>query len=139
VPAFASQDGGNDGGAVAPSGFDVAGPKVAVGNGASAYSEASGTIHWYNRTAQLDFHFHPFVFLGLESRESRVSCEAFAGVTKIDTQVTTATLDGDYGPIGIGDTNLRGGIDRIKITVCDWIKESSTWSCGTSVNVSKPA
>jgi hypothetical protein len=109
--------------AAAPVPFDV------PGAGQWAFSCAGytdGEITWYNRTASLsgrvvgpvlsqncDYISHTTAFF-----------EAYAGTTKIDSQTRTLTR-GDidnvrpFGPFTIGDPDLVGGINRIKITVCD--------------------
>ena len=57
--------------------------------------------------------------------------EAFAGATKIDTQSGSVT-DGERSyNFTIGDPDLVGGINRIRITVCT----PSPTNCGAPLNV----
>ncbi|MFE9695038.1 hypothetical protein [Micromonospora sp. NPDC005806] len=115
--------------------------------GSPCYLWTNGTVTWYNRTASVagaiasTYHFcygHPF------DRPEAVF-EAYAGATKIDSHVvsimcdTLFTFSDSFGfdPFGIGDTNLVGGINRIKITMC--YKTSFGRSCGDPYNANKPS
>ncbi|GKQ34693.1 hypothetical protein [Streptomyces sp. A012304] len=97
----------------------------------------NGTITWYNRTAmvrgtvidEVDFYGSAVAYF-----------EAYAGSTKIESTTRTADYYGALGAVRdfnftIGDTDLVGGIDRIKITVC---QEVGTFkSCSSPENYSK--
>jgi hypothetical protein len=92
----------------------------------------SGTITWFNRTARVTGSVQKGVFV----TTTTAVFEAFAGSTKIESQ--TRTVNGSF-PDGIrgfdfviGDTNLVGGINRIKITI------SNQGVNGVSVNFNKP-
>ncbi|BCL14888.1 hypothetical protein [Micromonospora sagamiensis] len=77
-----------------------------------------GTIVWYNRTAGITG--------GVSDSgpgSTTAIFEAFAGSTKIESQTRTADDETSLGAyrgfnFTIGDSDLVGGIDRIKITVC---------------------
>ncbi|MGW1564307.1 hypothetical protein ACWCQ1_48890 [Streptomyces sp. NPDC002144] len=78
-----------------------------------------GTITWYNRTANLLGDVYDFG----GTYGTTAIFEAFAGSVKIDSETRTANEDSDLGfdrhfNFTIGDTDLVGGIDRIKITLC---------------------
>lgn len=97
----------------------------------------NGTITWYNRTAMVrgsvidreDFYGRAVAYF-----------EAYDGSTKIESTTRTADYTGDLGAVRdfnftIGDTDRVGGIDRIKITVC---QEIGTFkSCSSPENYSK--
>ncbi|WP_416901218.1 hypothetical protein [Micromonospora echinospora] len=106
---------------------------VCVGSACDlAYTQ--GTITWGNRTADVTGS----VFDSGQGYTTAIF-EAFAGSTKIDSETRTADDETSLGsPRGfnfnIGDPDLVGGIDRIKITVC--ITDSTQW-CGSPVNYSK--
>ncbi|MFF4274270.1 hypothetical protein [Streptomyces sp. NPDC001536] len=82
------------------------------------------------------------VDLNDDAGATQVIFEAFAGSTKIDSGTRTAD---DYTDLGIvrdynftiGDTELPGGIDRIKITVCH-VLGTYLYDCSSPVNKSKP-
>jgi len=78
-----------------------------------------GTVSWGNRTAAITGTVYDG---GGDLATATVIFEAFAGSTKIDSQTRTANemteLGGTRGySFSIGDPDLSGGIDRIKITV----------------------
>jgi hypothetical protein len=80
-----------------------------------------GTITWNNRTAYVSGD----VFVGSDWDCGQAVFEAFAGSTKIEVQTRTAcwtTYPEGYRHFGfnIGDPDLRGGINRIKITICNY-------------------
>jgi hypothetical protein len=98
----------------------------------------AGTITWHNRTASVtgdvidaikdDGTYGVAVF------------EAFAGSRKIDSETRSANADGSTGVVRgfnftIGDTELVGGIDRIKITMCE--EQAYHRDCGPSRNYLK--
>ncbi|MBC2903588.1 hypothetical protein [Streptomyces cupreus] len=97
----------------------------------------SGVITWYNRTANIqgsvtDIEAGPV--------PTTVYFEAYAGSTKIDSESRTANDASDLGQIRdfnftIGDTDLVGGIDRIKITLCQ--QRPSGIACTPPENYSK--
>jgi len=109
-----------------------------VGCNAVKIACATGIITWYNRTARIDGFLRgpqcPYL------THATAVFEAYAGATKIDAvsspRARCDTL-ADWNPytFPIGDTNLRGGINRIKITVCT----DPDWVCGTPINHAKPA
>ncbi|MFJ8113166.1 hypothetical protein [Streptomyces sp. NPDC096132] len=78
-----------------------------------------GTITWYNRTAGMQGYVQDFLY----GHSTTAVFEAFAGSVKIDSETRTANNESDLGyfrhfDFTIGDTDLVGGIDRVKITVC---------------------
>jgi hypothetical protein len=99
--------------------------------GAVHYNDYSeGVIRWSNRSAVVDGYVQDDT---ADNSSSQVIFEAFAGATKIDTDNRTANRDSSLGAfrdftLTIGDPDLVGGIDRIKITV------RHTYSNGTYVN-----
>ncbi|MFE0593833.1 hypothetical protein [Micromonospora echinospora] len=116
--------------AQAATSFDVCGP-----TNYCSLSYTFGTITWYNRTAGVTGSV-----VDVGPGNTTAYFEAFAGSTKIDSQTRTADDETSLGsPRGfnftIGDTNLVGGIDRIKITVC--FTDSTGQQCGTPQNFSK--
>ncbi|MEU9508536.1 hypothetical protein AB0D32_19935 [Micromonospora sp. NPDC048170] len=109
--------------------FDVCVP------GYCSWSYTQGAITWHNRTAGVT---GSVVDVGPGS--TTAFFEAFAGSTKIDSQTRTADDETSLGsPRGfnftIGDTDLVGGINRIKITVC--FTDSAGQSCSSPVNYNK--
>jgi hypothetical protein len=101
-------------------------------------SYARGSITWYNRTANIQ---GKVVDLNEGAGATQVIFEAFAGSTKIDSETRTADDSTDLGTVRdynftIGDTELVGGIDRIKITVCHVIG-TYTYDCSSPENYSK--
>lgn len=107
------------------------------GAGACSYAYTEGSIVWYNRTAGIQGHV---VDVGTGS--TTAVFEAFAGSTKIDSTTRTAndetSLGGDRSfNFTIGDTDLVGGIDRIKVTVCV-TEPNGARDCGTPLNFSRP-
>ncbi|HEY8987332.1 MAG TPA: hypothetical protein VIU15_48200, partial [Streptomyces sp.] len=82
-------------------------------------SSTYGTITWYNRTANVT----GTVADHQNNAYTVAYFEAFAGSTKIDSQTRSANNESDLGEyrsfsFTIGDPDLVGGIDRIKVTVC---------------------
>lgn len=95
-----------------------------------------GDITWYNRTANIQG-----TVADHSSGSTTAYFEAYAGSTKIDSQTRTANDDSDLGEwrdynFTIGDSDLVGGIDRIKITVCRHYS-SGVDVCSSPENYSK--
>ena len=91
----------------------------------------TGTITWLNRTATLSgWVNHP---AGVDYSTTAIF-DAFAGATKIDTETRTLRTPDPSHPFSftIGDPNLHGGIDRIRVTVCD--NETTPPFCGAQEN-----
>lgn len=131
--------------AVAASVAGMSAPALAYApdNFSFCYSAASrcdggsttGTITWLNRTAEVS---------GQVSDNGAGSItaifEAFAASTKIDTQTRSAD-DTATGPtasprgftFAIGDPNLVGGINRVRLTLCKNYKTTSE-SCTSQEN-----
>jgi hypothetical protein len=94
-----------------------------------------GTINWLNRTAEVSGEVS-------DSGAGSITAifEAFAASNKIDTQ-TRSTDDTATGPtasprgftFAIGDPNLVGGINRVRITLCKNYKTASQ-SCTSQDN-----
>lgn len=99
---------------------------------------SQGTITWNNRTANIS----GWVVDGAVGGDSTtVFFEAFAGSVKIDSTTRTQNTSSTSGSFrdfnfSIGDPNLRGGIDRIKVTVCINGGGGSR-SCGNPENYAK--
>ncbi|MEU5727423.1 hypothetical protein ABZ783_37250 [Micromonospora sp. NPDC047738] len=112
-------------------GFDVYGccvDYITAGN-------TDGVITWYNRTAYISGD----VYTG-DSTTATAVFEAFASdatSSKIESQTRTVsgTWNSKHFGFTIGDSNLVGGIHRIKITLCDY----SVDSCGRSINYYNPS
>ncbi|MFD4205948.1 hypothetical protein ACFWRG_08150 [Micromonospora tulbaghiae] len=84
------------------------------------YDWASGNITWYSRTAGIQGHVVSGAGCDNAVDSTQVAFEAYAGANKKDTQTRTTSgycADLSYN-FTIGDPNLVGGIDRIKVTVC---------------------
>ncbi|BCJ41255.1 hypothetical protein GCM10010168_44470 [Actinoplanes ianthinogenes] len=100
----------------ATSEVDQCGPPIGDG---TCSNYVAATITWYNRTAGIDGCVYDN-FAGADF--TGVVFEAYAGSTKIDSTTRSAndTVD-DFGircfGFTIGDPDLVGGIDRIKVTV----------------------
>ena len=80
---------------------------------------AEGTVSWGNRTASISGYVAD---TGGTATTTTVIFEAYAGSNKIDSQTRTANENSSLGEFrqygfSIGDPNLAGGIDRMKITV----------------------
>ena len=131
--------------ALTPTYFGVYGPYGRIQNEGFAV----GSITWYNRTASvsgvLTAADQPANNPQISSSE--VIIQAYAGTTRVGpTQVVYRDIRDSpavaYGPFSMGDTNLRGGIDRIKVTVCDFVYgltvEDGDFSCGPQTNFGKP-
>lgn len=81
-----------------------------------------GVIIWGNRTATVSGTVYDSKWNGEFSTIALF--EAYAGANKIDIQRRTASGGGSRGfSFAIGDPDLVGGIDRVRITVC--------WAYGT--------
>lgn len=106
------------------------------------YAFSSGSFTWYNRTAYVsgDVNLDTSALVVnpggsvafIDSVE--VVFEAYApGGVKIEGQTRTVSRPDESRHFGftIGDTNLVGGIERIKVTVC--IHSPARW-CGSPVN-----
>lgn len=84
-------------------------------------TSTSGSITWLNRTATLS-SVTIFKPAGVDYSATAIF-DAFAGTTKIDTQtrtmrITTADRQ-DFPAFTIGDPNLVGGINRIRVQICE--------------------
>jgi hypothetical protein len=92
-----------------------------------------GTITWYNRTAGISgYVVHP---AGVDY-VTQVNIDAFQGSTLVEHQWRTVQMADHllgYGFV-IGDPNLGGGIDRIRVTVCDINPSPYEKFCGTPVH-----
>jgi hypothetical protein len=92
---------------------------------------SEGYITWYNRTAHISGGVTSTLLI---DDRAQVVFNAFAGTTLIDTQTRTTAPGGTLGfGFDIGDTNLVGGIDRIRITVCK-INIDNTRECSYQHN-----
>ena len=109
--------------------FQVCSPICSLG-------DTGGSITWFNRTAGVTGDV-----TDVGAGSTTAIFEAYAGDRKIDTQTRTANDESSLGsPRGfnftIGDTNLVGGINRIKITVC-FNFGTPIQRCGTPKNYSR--
>ena len=84
-----------------------------------AGTSTSGPITWLNRTATLSVTI--FKPEGVDYSATAIF-DAFAGTTKIDTQTRTMRTSAafqDFPALTIGDPNLVGGINRIRVQICE--------------------
>jgi hypothetical protein len=100
--------------------------------------ETAGDIIWYNRTAGVAGYVAAYCCIN-ELQTTRAHFASYAGSRKIQEK----TRDSNGGVVRfdrfvIGDTNLVGGINRIKITVCTLFTDTG-WLCGQPVHYRKPA
>jgi hypothetical protein len=110
-----------------------------VSNCSGGAAQTYGSITWYNRTAGTAGQVVAYCCAS-NHQTTRAVFDAYAGTTKIDTKsVDTYNVASptSFGPITIGDTNLRGGINHIKITVCVLFTNTG-WLCGPPTNYNKP-
>jgi len=112
-------------------GFSAYGPELE-----NSVSFTEGSFTWYNRTANVQGHV---VDLGWGS--TTAIFEAYAGDRKIDSETRTAndTTDLTWNRsfnFTIGDTDLVGGINLIKVTVCK--NMTGFRPCGTSKYYPRP-
>ncbi|MEV6282547.1 hypothetical protein [Kribbella sp. NPDC051770] len=92
---------------------------------------AQGTINWGNRTATIT------IKVGDKSSggTTRVFFDAFAGSTKVDSDVRSAGgVTVTHTPFVIGDPNRPGGINRIRTQVCYFNASNQRVSCSTQWN-----
>ncbi|MFI2430457.1 hypothetical protein [Streptomyces sp. NPDC018693] len=102
---------------------------------AKTNSTTWGDITWYNRTANIKGTVSDHT-----TGYSTAIFEAFAGSTKIDSETRSANDTSSLGEwrdfnFTIGDPDLVGGIDRIKITLCTYY--SSGRVCSDPENYSR--
>jgi hypothetical protein len=100
-------------------------------------SYAEGDIAWYNRTAGI-----AGTLVGPAPDPEwlivRARFDAYKGTKKIDEDwVDSAIPYSHWSRFVIGDTNLVGGINRIKITVCVLWPDIG-WTCGSPKNYYRP-
>jgi hypothetical protein len=87
-----------------------------------------GGITWHNRTATV-----AGVVVDIGPGHTTAYFRAFAGTTQIGSeQSRTANDESSLGQVRgfsfvMGDTNLRGGINRVEIQVCWSLGTCSTW------------
>lgn len=93
------------------------------------WGETIGGVIWGNRTSTVQGEVWGSANLGVT-----VFFEAYAGTTKIDSDTRTAGpgVDIPYN-FGIGNPDLVGGFDRLKITIC----VVGTTTCSTPVNADR--
>ncbi|NNN36654.1 hypothetical protein HLK59_41145 [Streptomyces sp. S3(2020)] len=101
------------------------------------HAYTGGSITWYNRTANVQG-----TVVDTANNIGHVTAyfEAYAGSTKIESVTRTANAESDLGSprdfnFTIGDTDLVGGIDRIKVTLCRW--DGASKDCAGAENYSK--
>ncbi|MFJ7217777.1 hypothetical protein [Amycolatopsis sp. NPDC098790] len=93
--------------------------EVNVQCGPIGYSNVVGTIKWLNRTATLGGFVQFVPDTTSDVLNIQAVFDAFKGSTRIESQTRTVDLVEDQLQFGftIGDPDLVGGIDRIRITV----------------------
>ena len=81
------------------------------------FAGTSGGVVWGNRTVEVQGRVDRKDFI---TDAATVYIEGYAGATKIDSEVRSTGFFRDTLPFHffIGDTNLPGGIDRIKLQLC---------------------
>jgi hypothetical protein len=108
--------------AAAPIPFEVEGGVAFITHPCKGFTH--GHIVWANRSASIDGEVHsPRQEPRCDEiiRSTTAFFEAYAGATKIDSTTRTVNYPGirDFPGFSIGDPDLVGGINRIKIQVCD--------------------
>jgi hypothetical protein len=105
---------------------------------------AAGEITWYNRTARVSGYVDAAPLNDTRCQDNSTTTvffEAYAGTRKIEVQTRTVRHRIGEGhrvyEFDIGDTNLVGGINRIKITLCDYYFDFSM-TCGDPLHVYRP-
>jgi hypothetical protein len=94
-----------------------------------------GTITWYNRTAGVTGGVESYFEDGWPTT---AYFDAYAGSVKIDSTHRTAANGARRGfNFTIGDTDLVGGINRIKVTVCTLVNGAQE-DCSAPVNYWRP-
>lgn len=103
------------------------------------HSTVSYRVLWHNRTATVSGHIETPDERGPANYDyTRVFFESFAGPTEIDsTHRTSSHIDGLGFSFAMGDPNLVGGIDRVKVTVCTYYIDLDRL-CGAPVNAMRP-
>ncbi|GAB2570138.1 hypothetical protein [Kribbella endophytica] len=92
---------------------------------------AEGYITWGNRTATIT------VTVGDKSTggTTRVFFDAFAGSTKVDSDVRSAgNVTVTFTPFAIGNPGLPGGINRIRTQVCYFKPDGQRIACSGQWN-----
>lgn len=92
-----------------------------------SWGYASGGIVWGNRTANIQGSV-----TDVSGDHTTVYFDAFAGSTKVDSETRTAAYETKSYNFPIGDPNLVGGIDRIRIQVCTTVADVRY--CGVQEN-----
>jgi hypothetical protein len=115
---------------------------------APAVGCASGTFEWYNRTAQVTVTIRPHGWYRPggcgNNGYTEAIFEAFVGSVK--THVATRLrncVSGNYqfAPFSVGNTNVSGNMNRIRLTVCEVLGGGPTAgsrACGPNYNLYKP-
>lgn len=98
-----------------------------------------GEFTWYNRTTNIDGSMVGCLPGSDPYLKHWAVFESFRGSKKIDSKNVPVNNCGQVIDfvMTIGDTNLVGGIDRIKVTVCSGFALNS-WTCGSSISYFKP-
>lgn len=98
-----------------------------------------GEFTWYNRTAKIDGYMEGCVADADPYFKHWAVFESFRGSKKIDSKNFPVSNCGGVQDfvMTIGDTNLVGGIDRIKVTVCSGFALNE-WTCGSPIGYLKP-
>jgi hypothetical protein len=103
-----------------------------------------GSFTWYSRVTTVagDVWMVDPVMTGEEKpvRITQVVFDAYQGATRVDSEArSTVFADAPKSfRFDIGDPNLPGGIDRIKITICGYYDSSERLWCNTPVNYQRP-
>ncbi|PWK90887.1 hypothetical protein C8D88_101912 [Lentzea atacamensis] len=116
----------------APAGAQAAVPDDPYGfcwpSASDCANGTSGTIVWSNRTATATgtiWHYSG-------SGSSQAQFRAFAGdkqIGKLDTRTVHAGGADEGYSVGLGDTDLRGGINRVDIRFCSpTLTNCSVWA-----------
>ncbi|GLW30173.1 hypothetical protein [Actinoplanes regularis] len=85
------------------------------------YGATEGTLTWYDRTVNAKGYVGDYRYLS----NITVIFEAYQGSVKVGTpQTRTANNESSLGEIRdfnltLGDTDLSGGVDRVKVTLCN--------------------
>ena len=99
-------------------------------------SGTEGDITWGNRTASMSGHVtdnDPNA-----ARFTTLHIDAFAGSTKIDSDAITTYINSSSFYLVIGDPDLVGGINRIRLQLCQyWQATDVRIGCTTQYNYTR--
>lgn len=90
---------------------------------------ASGGVIWGNRTSTVQGSVSSYF-----GNPTTVHFDAFAGSTKVDSETRTTSSAGLSYNFTIGNPDLPGGVDRIRVQVCTTHADGAR-ACGDQFNM----